>query len=142
MPGLQVGAYRGELAAGSQVSSTYEGRHLTVLESEMIHPFIADGFVNKGDPVLLCRTAVPGTYGEAIGIAFESALSASQRIAIDTEGIFNLQVYAEDDDGNVAIEIGDTLHIHDGSTGAASADGYGDAEISKITNTVTQRIFG
>ncbi len=142
MPGLQVGVYAGEETPGTQVSSTYEGRHLTVLESEMIHPFIADGFVNKGNPVLLCRTAVPGTYGEAIGVAFTSGLSASDRIAIDTEGIFNLQVYAEDDDGNVAIEIGDTLYIHDGSTGAASADGYGDAEISKITNTVTQRIFG
>ncbi|MBU2249302.1 MAG: hypothetical protein KKD77_21320 [Gammaproteobacteria bacterium] len=142
MPGLQVGVYPGELAAGTEVSSTYEGRHLTVLESELIHPFRASGFVNKGDPVLLCRTAVPATYGEAIGVAFATATAVTDLIAIDTEGIFNLTVYAQDDDGAVAIEIGDTLYIHDGSTGAASANGYGDAEISKISNTVTQRIFG
>ena len=142
MPGLQVGVYPGELAAGTEVSSTYEGRHLTVLESELLHPFIADGFVNKGDPVIFCRTAVIGTYGEGVGVAFNSATAATDQIAIDTEGIWNLQVYAEDDDGNVAIEIGDTLYIHDASTGAASANGYGDCEISKISNTVTQRQFG
>ncbi len=142
MPGLTVGVYEGELTAGTEVSSTYEGRHLTVLESELIHPFNGTTFVAKGEPVLLCRTAVPATYGEAIGVAFNTATAATDFVAIDTEGIFNLTVYAQDDDGTVNIEIGDTLYIHDGSTGAASLNGYGDAEISKISNTVTQRIFG
>ncbi len=142
MPGLQVGVYPGELTAGTEVSSTYEGRHLTVLESELIHPFNGTTFVAKGEPVLLCRTAVPATYGEAIGVAFVTATAATDLIAIDTEGIFNLTVYAQDDDGQVGIEIGDTLYIHDGSTGGATLNGYGDAEISKISNTVTQRIFG
>ncbi len=142
MPGVTVGVYPGDQTAGTQVSSTYEGRHLTVREDELLHPFIADGFVNKGDPVILSDSGVPATYGEAIGIAFKSGAATSDLIAVDTEGIWNLTVYAEDDDGNVAIEIGDTLYIHDASVGAASADGYGDCEISKITNTVTQRIFG
>jgi len=143
MPGLQVGVYPGELTAGTEVSSTYEGRHLTVLESELIHPFIADGFVNKGDPVVVCRTGVAATYGNAVGVAFASATAATDLIAVDTEGIFNLQVYAENDAGNVAIEIGDPLFIRAGNlTGAASADGLGDAEISKITNVANQVPFG
>ena len=142
MPGLQVGVYPGELAAGTQVSSTYEGRHLTVLESEIIHPFRASTFVNKGDPVLLCRTAVPATYGVAVGVAFATATVATDLIAIDTEGIFNLTVFAQNDAGAVNIEIGDELFIHDGSTGAATLNGLGDAEISRISTRVTQVHLG
>ncbi len=143
MPGVKVGVYAGEQTAGTEVSSTYEGRHLTVLESELTHPFIADGFVNKGDPVVLHDDGVPASYGVAVGVAFESATAATDRIALDTEGIWNLQVYAEDDGGNVAIEIGDALYIRAGSlAGAASADGLGDAEISKIRDNSTQVPFG
>jgi len=142
MPGQQVGVYPGQQVAGTEVSSTYEGRHVTVLESELIHPFRASTFVNKGDPVLLCRTAVPATYGIAVGVAFNTAIAATDLIAVDTEGIWNLTVYAEDDNGNAAIEIGDPIYIHDGSTGAATLNGLGDAELSKITNPATQRFFG
>jgi len=143
MPGLQVGVYPGELTAGTEVSSTTEGRHLTVLESEIIHPVHADAFVDKGDPVVLCRTAVPATYGAAVGVAFISATVATDLISIDTEGIFNLQVYAENDLGNSAIEIGDRLYIRAGAlTGVATLDGLGDAEISKINNSAFQIPFG
>ena len=142
MPGLQVGVYPGELAAGTQVSSTYEGRHLTVLESELIHPFNGTTFVAKGEQVLLCRTAVPATYGIAVGVAFNTATAATDLIAIDTEGIWNLTVFAQDDLGAAAIEIGDPIYIHDSSVGAASLNGLGDAELSKITTPATQRFFG
>ncbi|KKL28536.1 hypothetical protein LCGC14_2374160 [marine sediment metagenome] len=143
MPGVTVGRYPGDQTAGTQVSSTYEGRHLTVLESEMTHPYIADGFVNKGDPVILIDDGVPTTYGNIVGVAFNSAAAATDYIALDTEGIWNLTVYAENDAGNVAIEIGDKLYIRAGSLpGAASADGTGDAEISKITNQAFQVFFG
>ncbi len=143
MPGVTVGVYPGDQTAGTQVSSTYEGRHLTVREDELIHPYIADGFVNKGDPVVLCDAGVPATYGRAVGVAFRSGAAAADWIAIDTEGIFNLTVYAEDDDGNRAIEIGDQLYIRAGALpGAADADGTGDAEISKISNSVVQIPFG
>jgi len=143
MPGVTAGVYTGSLDAGTEVSSTYEGRHVTVLETEIIHPYIADGFVNKGDPVVLCDAGVPTTYGHAVGVAFSSATAATEYIAIDTEGIWNLTVYAEDDNGNAAIEIGDPLYIRAGDLpGAADADGTGDAEISKIVDPATQVPFG
>ena len=143
MPGVTAGVYTGSLDAGTEVSSTYEGRHLTVLESELIHPYVADGFVNKGDPVCLCDAGVPTTFGWAVGVALNSATAATDYIAIDSEGIWNLTVYAENDDGNVAVEIGDALYIRAGAVpGAADADGTGDAELSKIRNLVTQRFFG
>jgi hypothetical protein len=143
MPGVQVGVYPGQLDAGTQVSSTGEGRHLTVREDELIHPYHADGFVDKGDPVVLCDAGVPTTYGRAVGVAFVAGSAAADWIAVDTEGIWNLTVYAEDDDGNSAIEIGDPLYIRAGGlAGAATGDGTGDAEISKIRNLVTQVPFG
>jgi hypothetical protein len=143
MPGVTAGVYTGSLDAGTEVSSTYEGRHLTVYEAELIHPYHADGFVDKGEPVVLCDSGVPTTYGLAVGVAFNSAAAATDLIALDTEGIWNLTVYAEDDDGDRAIEIGDRLYIRCGAlAGAADADGTGDAEISKISNTVVQIPFG
>ena len=143
MPGVTVGAYAGDQTAGTQVSSTYEGRHLTAREDELIHPYIADGFVNKGDPVVICDAGVPTTYGNIVGVAFSSGLPAAQMVTIDTEGIWNLTVYAEDDDGNRAIEFGDQLYIRAGALpGAADGDGTGDAEISKISNSVVQIPFG
>ena len=143
MPGVTAGAYTGSLDAGSEVSSDYEGRHLQVFESEMIHPYHADGFVDIGDPVVLCDSGVPASYGFAVGIARDSAVAATDPIALDTEGIWNLTVYAEDDNGNRAIEIGDRLYIRAGTLpGAADGDGTGDAEISKISEENTQIPFG
>lgn len=143
MPGVQVGVYAGQETAGTEVSSTYEGKHLTVREDELIHPYIADGYVNKGDPVVLCDAGEQTTYGRAVGVAFNSGTAAADWIAIDTEGIWNLTVYAENDAGNIAIEIGDPLYIRaDSLPGAADADGTGDAEISKIVDEATQVFFG
>ncbi len=143
MPGVKVGVYPGQLTAGTEVSSTGEGRHVTARDDELIHPFIADGFVNKGDPVVICDAGVPTTYGNVVGVAFGSGAAAADEIAIDTEGIWNLLVYAENDLGNVAIEFGDPLYIRAGNLpGAADADGTGDAEISKIQDEATQVFFG
>jgi len=143
MPGVTVGVYEGDLTAGTEVSSTYEGRHLTVRDDELIHPVHADAFVDKGDPVVLCDAGVPTTYGRAVGVAFKSGAAASTMISLDTEGIFNLQVYADNDDGAIEIEIGDRLYIRAGAlTGAVGLDGTGDAEISKITDKNTQVPFG
>ncbi|GAG98310.1 unnamed protein product, partial [marine sediment metagenome] len=146
MPGLQVGVYPGYaigLHVGEQVSSTYEGRHLTVREDELLHPVdaTATGFVHKGDPVILCQTATPGTYGHAVGVAFNDGPTTASLVAIDTEGIWNLTVYAQGDIGPLGIEIGDALYIHDAST-AALATGFGACEISRINNIATQVPFG
>lgn len=112
--------------AGQEVSSTYEGRHVTLLESELIHPTHADGFVDKGDPVVFGTVALQG-----VGVAFKSAAAATDYIAIDTEGIWIIDVNAADDGGNRAIEGGDRLYINN-TTGIVSA----------IANAVTQVPFG
>ena len=96
MPGTTAGVYTGALDAGTEVSSTYEGRHLTVRDDELIHPVHADAFVNKGDPVILCDAGVPTSYGVQVGVALVSGTEAASWISLDTEGIFNLPVYAED----------------------------------------------
>ena len=143
MPGVTAGVYPGAGTAGTEVSSTYLGRHLTVYEAELIHPYHADGFVDKGDPVVLCDSGVSATYGHAVGVAFKSAAIATDLISVDTEGIWNLTVYAEDDFGDCAVEIGDVLYIRAGTLpGAADADGTGDAELSKISEETTQIPFG
>jgi len=143
MPGTTVGVYAGELTAGTEVSSTYEGRHVTVLETELIHPFRASGFVNKGDPVIICNATVVAERGNAVGVALSTATALTDYIAIDTEGIFNLAVLSYDDTGaGSAIVAGDPLYIHDGSTGGVGALGTGDATISKRRNNVTQIPFG
>jgi len=89
--------------AGEEVSSTYEGRHLTFNESQLTHPYHSDGFVDKGEPCLV---------GEGIvGVAFKDAIAATDLIALDTEGIWQISVVAEDEVGNSAVEVGDELFI-------------------------------
>ncbi len=114
------------LAAGEEISSTYEGRHLTLLESDLIHPAHGDAFVDKGDPVCVAT-------GEQVivGVAFTSAAAATDRIAIDTEGIWNLDVVATDDDGGSAVAGGDVIYIN-------TSDGI----LSKISAPATQVVFG
>ena len=114
------------LNPGDQISSTFEGRHLTLLESDLVHPTHADVFVDKGDPVV-SATGKPAI----VGVAFESALVATQRIAIDTEGIWVLDVVASDDAGNSAVAGGDLIYINTTT-----------AVLSKISNQTTQVPFG
>ena len=70
-------------SAGKECSSTYEGRHLTFEESVLVHPYHADGLVAGGEPVRV---------GDIVGVAFTSASAATDMIAIDTEGIWWLNV--------------------------------------------------
>lgn len=103
-----AGVYLENQIAGEEVSSTYEGRHATFLESQLTHPaHIADNMVDKGDPVFA---------GDIVGVAFKSASLAADLIAIDTEGIWYLTVYGRKSDGssdgyNAAIAIGDPIYI-------------------------------
>lgn len=124
--------------AGDEISSTYEGRHITLLESELIHPKRASGFVEKGDPV--CAFA-PGTGGVSVGVAFNGGV-ATDLIAIDTEGIWNLNVWSYDDNGGSDINHGDQLFIDFLNTGATITAGVGSCAISKISNTNTNIPFG
>lgn len=90
--------------AGKEISSTYEGRHIQLYESALTHPSHTDGFVDKGDPILAGNNIV--------GVAFNSGASVNDQIAIDTEGIWALSCVAEDEDGNVAIAVGDAIFIN------------------------------
>lgn len=81
MPALYLATGR---TAGAEASSTYEGRHLTLEESYLTHPYhAADGFVDKGDPIIC---------GDIVGVALISAAAATDLISIDTEGIWYLYV--------------------------------------------------
>jgi len=114
--------------AGDEVSSTYEGRHLTFSESQLTHPDNSAeevaNLVNKGDPVLVGE--------DIVGVAFLSGVSVNtELIPIDTEGIWQLSVVAEDEDGDVAVAVGDELYINKSS-----------AILSKIANKNTHQRFG
>ncbi len=126
MPAFGVYPVADAIAAGEEISSTYEGRHVTLLESELIHPVHGDGFVDKADPVVFGTVALQG-----VGVAFKSAVAATDLIAIDTEGIWCLDVVAADDGGNRAIEGGDRLYIN-------RTNGV----ISAIATAATQVPFG
>ncbi len=111
---------------GDEISSTGEGRHLTLLESDLVHPTHADGLVDKGDPVV-SATGKPCI----VGVAFQSAAAATDRISLDTEGIWNLDVVAQNDAGNSAVAGGDQIYINTTT-----------AVLSKISNGATQVPFG
>jgi hypothetical protein len=106
MPGLYLSTGK---SAGDEVSSTNEGRYLSIEESYMVHPYhSADNLVDKGDPVLI--------GDEIVGVAMESAIVASQYITIDTEGIFFLNVFGCISDGTVngaahVLATGDPVYI-------------------------------
>ncbi len=127
MPAFGVYPVADVMLAGEEVSSTYEGRHVTLLESELIHKAgNVGGFVNKGDAVVF------GTTGKhAVGVSFKTATAATDLIALDTEGIWALDVFAQDDNGASAVAGGDLLFINTTT-----------AVISKITNIATQIPFG
>lgn len=121
MPDIQINMTG--RSAGEEISSTYEGRHLTVLESAMVHPTHADGFVDGGDPVLVGN--------ETVGVAFTSAAAQTDYIAIDTEGIWALTVQGVNDAGNVAVAAGDEVYIHRTT-----------AVLSRTSNFATHQPFG
>ena len=114
-------------SAGEEASSTYEGRHLTVVESELTHPSHTDGYVDKGDPVIHST----GTGAYTVGVAFKSASAATDVIAIDTEGIWFETVYGLNDAGNSAVAAGDALYINKST-----------CVLSKISNPITNIPYG
>ena len=129
------------LTAGDEVSSTYEGRHLTVYESELFHPYHLDTFVDKGEPVV-----IENSSGWLVGVAFKSATVDTDLIAVDTEGIWALLVYADTDEvwskeGTGEVIPGDPLFIDRVTTGAIT-DGIGACALSKRRDKSTQIPFG
>ena len=78
-------------SAGEQVSSGNEGRVLTFEESVMYHPYHSDGFVEGKEPVVI---------DNIVGVTMTAAAAATDQIAIDTEGIFWLNVLGSVSDGS------------------------------------------
>ncbi len=103
--------------AGEEVSSTYEGRHVSVQEIVLVHANPGDGLVDKGQPV---------AFWEGVGIALKSATSESENVPIDTEGIWRVEVVCSIAD----IAIGQSLFINnvgvvtDDPTDAQAVFGY------------------
>jgi len=125
MPSFGVYPVADAQTATEQVSSTYEGRHITVLDSEITghaNPD-ADGFINKGLPLMI--------GDKIVGIPFIDAAAASDLIPVDTEGIWIVDVLAKNDAGNSDVAGGDELYINL-TTGV----------VSKINNTAVNRPFG
>jgi len=123
MPSTGIGVYGGSavLTENDEISSTYEGRHITVNETDITGK--EDTYIVKGHPCVV---------GEHIvGVAFNTGTVADELISIDTEGIWALKVYATDELGNVAVVAGDELYI-DRTT----------ALISKNNNKNTHTLFG
>ena len=83
--------------AGTKVG---EGKILQFTESDLTHPSHTDGFVDKGDVVL---------SGKIPGVALASASAATDEIAVEVGGIYNLSVTRADETGNIAIAIGDPI---------------------------------
>jgi len=106
MPALYLSTGK---TAGDEVSSTNEGRYLSLEESYLTHPYhYVDGLVDKGDPVLV--------GDEIVGVAMNSAAAATDYITIDTEGIFFLNVFGCISDGTVngaahVLTTGDPVYI-------------------------------
>ena len=127
MPAFGVYPIADVLTAGDEVSSTYEGRHVTLVENELIHKAgNVGGFVNHGDAVVF------GTVGlQAVGVAFTTAAAATDLVAVDTEGIWILPVLPSDDGGQVDVDGGDRLYIS-----------ITTAIISKIADSATNVPFG
>lgn len=100
--------------AGEECSSTYEGRHLTLEENLLVHPYHADGLVDGGDPVLFAAGSI---WPNGVGVAFKSASAATDLIAIDTEGVWYLNVLGVVSDGTNngaarALHAGDPVYIN------------------------------
>ena len=103
--------YMTGLTTGTQVSSTYEGRHITILESNLTYyDYDSDTLVEKGDPVLVGTWSVDALTSGLVGVSFRSAAAATEYIAIDTEGIWNLPVFT-----TATINIGQRIYISNAS---------------------------
>ena len=123
-------------AAGVAGSKVADGVFLNILESNLVHVDsggAADALVNKGDPVLLT-----GGIG-IIGVAFNSVDAATDRVTVDTEGIYNLTITPL----NGTLDIGELVYINTSTgligntTGTAIPFGYSLSETDITSGTTS-----
>ena len=110
-------------AIGDQISSTGEGRHITLYADNLEHGTDLS-YVTKGRPVW---------WGEhAVGMPFRTQASGENLLeAVDTEGIWCVDVLADNDGGGSAVIPGQQLYINT-TTGV----------VSKISDGATQICLG
>ena len=107
---------------GEEISSTYEGRHVTLYADNISHGSQVD-YVTKGYGVW---------FEEAVGMPFVTQAAGDNNLhAIDTEGIWCVDVYGYNDAGACTVIPGEKLYINT-TTGL----------VSKINNVITQLPFG
>ena len=124
-------------AIGDQISSTYEGRHVTLYADNLEHGTDRT-VVTKGWPVW---------WGEhAIGMPFRTqAAGANELEAVDTEGIWCIDVYGRNDAGNAEVNPGEQLYINT-TTGVVSMISDGATQIclgyalGTVTSAAVERI--
>jgi len=111
-------------AIGDQISSTGEGRHVTLYPDDISH----------GSQVAVVTKGYGIWFEEAVGMPFVTQTAATNLIsqgAIDTEGIWCVDVWGQNDAGNCTVIPGEKLYINI-TTGL----------VSKINNVVNQLPFG
>lgn len=100
---------------------------IKVLESVLTHPTHTDGFVDAGDPVRV---------GAIVGVAQDDAAASTDEIAIDTCGVYCLNVVASDDNGTSNVAVGDIIYINS-STGVLSKKLSGGIPFGVAVSTLT-----
>lgn len=101
--GLYPYGESGTASENEEVSSTYEGRHLTVLGTEITSHMDGHTLQQSKHPMVVRENIV--------GVAFttETATGTGLYVAFDTEGLFKLAVVAI---AGTAVIPGDELYIH------------------------------
>lgn len=110
-------------AIGDEISSTGEGRHITLYGDNLEH----------GSQVSYVTRGYGVWFGDAVGMPFKTQTLAlgNPLMAIDTEGIWCVDVWGQDDAGNATVVPGEKLYINT-TTGL----------VSKINNIASQLPFG
>ncbi len=110
-------------ALGDEISSTYEGRHVTLYGDNIEHGSQVS-YVTKGYGVW---------FEAAVGMPFatQTAALGNLLMTMDTEGIWCVDVKGENDGGDEAVAVGQALYINT-TTGL----------VSKIRDNSTQLPFG
>jgi len=120
--------YAAGKTAGTEVSPIDHGLAITVLESLLTHPTHADGFVDKGDPVV---------FNSLVGVAKVGAAAATDYVAVATGGIWNLTV-VEDETANHA--IGEPVYIT--SAGVLETDASGNTLFGYLMAALLSGVTG
>jgi predicted RecA/RadA family phage recombinase len=113
-------------STGEQCSSTYEGRHITILGSNLLSVgTVATTGLVKGEAVV---------FGdEGVGVVFNTVAQADRAttyVAVDTEGIWWLNVVT-----SATMAPGDTVYIHS-TTGVVSDDDTGGRKLGYVVDDV------